>query len=72
MGIMKVNGAKIKEFREGQGLSTADLASKFDPQVTRQAVESWEKNGVGAFKTLNRIAKALGVPPALLLESGNG
>ena len=72
MGTMKVNGEKIKEFREGQGLSTADLAAKFDPQVTRQAVESWEKNGVGAFKTLNRIAKALGVSPALLLESGNG
>ena len=69
---MKVNGAKIKEFREGQGLTTTQLAAKFEPQVSRQAIESWEKNGVGAFKTLNRIAKALGVSPALLLESGNG
>lgn len=69
---MKVNGAKIKEFRESQGLSTSDLAAKFEPAVTRQAIESWEKRGVGAFKTLNRIAKALGVSPALLLESGNG
>ena len=72
MGTMKVNGGKIKEFREGQGLSTTDLAAKFDPQVTRQAIESWEKKGVGAFKTLNRIAKALGVSPALLLDSGKG
>ena len=69
---MKVSGAKIKEFRESQGMSTTDLAAKFEPQVTRQAIEIWEKKGVGAFKTLNRIAKALGVSPALLLDSGNG
>jgi transcriptional regulator with XRE-family HTH domain len=69
---MKVSGAKIREFRESQGLSVAVLAGKFDPQVTRQAVEAWEKNGVGGFKTLNKIAKALGVSPALLLEFGNG
>lgn len=69
---MKVNGAKIKEFREGQGLTTAGLAARFVPPVTRQAVESWERHGVGAFKTLNKIAKALGIPPALLLQSGNG
>jgi transcriptional regulator with XRE-family HTH domain len=69
---MKVNGAKIKEFRESQGWSTSDLAARFDPIVTRQAVESWEKNGIGGFKLLGRVAKALGIPPALLIESSNG
>lgn len=69
---MKVTGAKIREFREGQGMTTADLAAKFKPQVTRQAIEHWEKNGVTTFRALTKMAKALGVPPALLLESGNG
>ena len=68
---MKVDGAKIRQFREGQNLTTTDLAAKFNPQITSQAVEYWEKNGVGGFKTLNKIAKALGVSPALLLETGN-
>lgn len=71
MDSMKVSGNKIREFREGQKWSTSELALKFEPPVTRQAVEAWEKNGVGAFKTLNKIAKALGVPPAMLLDSGN-
>ena len=65
---MRVSGIKIKEFREGQKWTTTDLALKFDPPITRQAVEAWEKNGVGGFKTLTKIAKALGVPPAMLLE----
>lgn len=65
---MKVNGAKIKEYREKQGLSTLELAAKFNPAVTRQAIESWEKYGVGTFKTLNRIAEALGVPAAIFLD----
>ncbi len=53
-------------------MTTADLAAKFKPQVTRQAIEHWEKNGVTTFRALTKMAKALGVPPALLLESGNG
>lgn len=65
---MKVNGAKIKEYREKQGLSTTELALLLEPQVTRQAIEAWEKNGVGAFKTITKIAKALRVPPAIFLD----
>ena len=72
MQTMKVTGAKIREFREGQNLTQAELAERVQPSVTRQAVELWEKNGIGGFKTLNRIAKALNVPPALLIDSSSG
>ena len=72
MSIMKVPGAKIREFREGKGLTTAALAARMNPVITRQAVESWERKGVGAFRTLTKIAKALGMSPALFIESDNG
>jgi transcriptional regulator with XRE-family HTH domain len=68
---MRVSGNKIKEFREGQKWTTTELALKCEPPVTRQAIEAWEKNGVGGFKTLNKIAKALRIPPAMLLDSEN-
>jgi DNA-binding XRE family transcriptional regulator len=67
---MKVNGEKIKEFREGLGWTVSDFAGK--AKVTRQAVEAWEKDGVKAFRTLTKVAKILGVPPALLIDKGNG
>jgi DNA-binding transcriptional regulator YiaG len=67
--IMKVDGQKIKEFREGLGLTTKDLAHKITPKVTRQAVESWESYGVKTFRTLAKVAKALNVPPGLLIDN---
>ena len=63
---MKVNGAKIKELREKHGWSKEEFAGKFEPQVTRQAIEAWERGAVGTFKTLNRIAEALKVSPEFL------
>jgi DNA-binding XRE family transcriptional regulator len=70
---MKVNGAKIKEFRESLGLTTTQLAGKIKPNpVTRQAIELWEKKGVTTFKTLTKIAAALEIPPTLLIDKGNG
>ena len=69
---MKVNGAKIKEFREGLGWTTSFLAGEVEPPVTRQAIESWEKKGVKGFKTLTKVAKALRVPPDLLIDRING
>ena len=65
---MKVSGIKIKEFREGRGWTTSKLAAEVQPPVTRQAIESWERNGVGGFKTITKIAAALDIAPELLVE----
>ena len=66
--FMKVNGQKIKDVRQKRGWSTKDLAEALEPPVTRQAIEIWERDGVGAFKTLNKIAKALDIPPEFLID----
>jgi len=63
---MKVNGAKIKEIREGRGWSKEFLADKAG--ITRQAVESWEAGNVNTFTTLGKVAQALGVPEQELIE----
>ncbi len=63
---MKVNGPKIKEIREGQRISKEEFALK--AKVSRQAVESWENGNVETFKTLNKIARLLGVPAELLVK----
>jgi len=66
MRAMKVSGQKIRQIRKVLGMSTAQLAEK--AQVTRQAVESWERDGVGTFSLLEKIANILGVPEKLLME----
>ena len=64
---MKVNGAKIKEIREGKGMSREALAIKAG--VTSQAVYSWEGGNIGTFSVLAKVAKALGVSEQELLLS---
>jgi DNA-binding XRE family transcriptional regulator len=67
---MKVSGAKIREYREAFGLTRDALASKIDPPTTRQCVEHWERDGVGTFRLLAKVAAALGVrPEALIVKS---
>ena len=65
---MKVTGQKIRQFREAKGLTSAELAAKINPPVSRQALEAWERNGVGSFKTLTKIAQALDMPEAIFLD----
>jgi len=67
MSDMKVNGEKIKQIREAQGLSREHLAIKAG--VTAQAVYSWEGGNVGTFTTLGKVAQALGVPEQELIEA---
>ena len=66
IGNMKVNGQKIREIRLALGMSVSDLADK--AKVTRQAVEAWEKGGIGSFRKLEQVAGILGVPEKLLLD----
>ena len=70
MGNMKVNGQKIRDIRQALGMSTSLLAEKAG--VTRQAVEAWERGGVGSFRMLERIANILQVPEKLLLDDTAG
>jgi transcriptional regulator with XRE-family HTH domain len=67
---MRVDGAKIKLIRESRQMTQGDLATQAG--VSRQAVISWEKGGVGSFRILNKIAELLGVKPELFLDKGNG
>ena len=68
---MKVDGAKIKLIRESRQMTQGDLATQAG--VSRQAVISWEKGGVGSFRILNKIAELLNVRPEIFLsESENG
>ena len=63
---MKVDGAKIKLIRESRSLTKEAFAEK--AQVSRQAIEAWERGNVGTFRTLAKIAELLDVPEAVLLE----
>jgi DNA-binding XRE family transcriptional regulator len=64
--IMKVDGSKIKLIRESRQMTQGDLAA--GAGVSRQAVISWEKGGVGSFRILNKIADLLKVNPEILLD----
>ncbi len=63
--MIQIDGEKIKQIRESRDLSQSELADKIG--VTRQAIDLWERGGVKTFKTLERVAAALGVLPELLL-----
>jgi transcriptional regulator with XRE-family HTH domain len=63
---MKVDGSKIKLIRESRRLTQEALA--IQAGVSRQAVISWEKGGVGSFRILNKIAELLKVPPEIFIE----
>lgn len=63
---MKVDGAKIKLIRESRSLTKEAFAEK--AQVSRQAIEAWERGNVGSFRTLAKIAELLDVPERVLLE----
>jgi transcriptional regulator with XRE-family HTH domain len=66
---MEAPGEKLKFLRKAMGLSTLDLANRIKPRpVTRQLVEQWERNGLKTFRTLQRVAEALGVRPEVLLK----
>ena len=65
---MKVNGMKIKEIREGQGLSREALAIKAG--VTAQAITHWEGGRIRTFAVLAKVADALGVDESAILETG--
>ena len=63
---MKVDGNKIKLIRESRSLTKEAFAEK--AQVSRQAIEAWERGNVGSFRTLAKIAELLDVPEKVLLE----
>ena len=64
---MRVKKEKIRESREVLGLTTSDLAERIG--VTRQAVEFYERVGIGTFSILNKVAAALRVDPKSLIDS---
>lgn len=66
MICMKISGQKIRQIRQALELSTVQVAAKAN--LTRQAVEAWERNGVKNLTMLKKIADILGVPEKLLLE----
>ena len=59
---------KLKRMREAKGLSQADLARR--AKITREYVNKLEagKKKNPSLDVLRRLAKALGVPVAALLE----
>jgi transcriptional regulator with XRE-family HTH domain len=65
---MEVDGKKIRFFRESKGWSQAELGNRVFPPVTSQAVGAWERLGVGSFRTLEKVAMALGVLPEALMR----
>ena len=59
----------LKRLREAKGLSQEALAKKCRPQTTREYVNRLEAGKYDpTVGMLKRLAKALGVPPAELLE----
>lgn len=60
-------GARIREARKKNRLSQDDVADKIG--VTQNAVSSWERDRTEPdLATINRIAKALGVPVVAILS----
>lgn len=64
---MKVNGARIREIREGKGLSREEVAIRAG--VTAQAILHWEAGGVRTFSVLAKVANALGIDESAILEA---
>jgi len=61
-------GSKIREYRNEQGLTQKDLASKAD--ISRSYLGDVEKNRYNAsVETLQKIASALGIPVTKLLTT---
>jgi len=61
-------GSKIKEYRNEQGLTQKDLATKAD--ISRSYLGDVEKNRYNAsVETLQKIASALGIPVTKLLTT---
>jgi len=65
---MEVNCARIRELREAMGLTLAELGARAEPPAPHQVVGQWERGQVKTIRTLNRVAKALGVKPEALLN----
>jgi DNA-binding XRE family transcriptional regulator len=58
---------RLKEFREGKGLSQAELARRSDvSQSTISRIEAGETGGI-SLANLERLADALGIHAALLI-----
>jgi len=68
MQFMQVDREKIRFFRVARGWTQEELSARVVPPVTQQAVGQWERLGVGSFRTLEKIAAALGVLPEALLK----
>ena len=52
------------------GLTLAELGARAEPPAPHQTVGQWERGHVKTLRTLNRVAKALGVKPEALLKKG--
>jgi transcriptional regulator with XRE-family HTH domain len=61
-------GARIRAARQAKGWTQDDLAHEVG--VSRSAVAQWETNRAGQIRAnISRIAAALDMPPAMLLEN---
>ena len=67
---MEVNFEIIRVLREAMGLTLAELGARAEPPAPHQTVVQWERGGIKTIRTLNRVAKALGVKPEALLKKG--
>ena len=60
---------RVRELREQRGWSQADLCRESGiRQATLSAIENERTKGID-FETLQKLAKALGVHPAALIEA---
>ncbi len=67
LGVMKINGTKLKQLREDQVLTMRELAKKAGVSV--DAINRLEKNRTGAQQTtIRKLAKALDVEPQELVK----
>ena len=64
-------GERIRRIREDQGLSQEDLANRMD--TSQSAVSQLEKGDRNpSYRTLRKLAEALGVPVSYLLGDSEG
>ncbi|WP_158566773.1 helix-turn-helix domain-containing protein [Actinomadura craniellae] len=59
------NGVRIRELREGTGLSAAELARKLRRHVT--TIQNAERGRPVSLILIGQLARALGVPPVELI-----
>ena len=61
--LIKLIGIRIKEKREGMGISQEELAKKIDDKKTRGFISNLEngKSTNPTIKSINAVAKALGI-----------